>query len=220
MTLFKKFLIVTLIPVIMCAAIWMVTYGALYETIGDFPSLIPRTVFHTMFMTFSYTIIIGVYYLIKGIINLLLKKSSKDHFVFSGLLILMAIIIVGISPEKKPMNRLEFNEQTVEDNEALQNTIKTLETENKALDTQVKNLEEELKKQDQPKTEEPPSSQITSREKHNESVSPSTNDSKRNSADYDKDGNYKPVDQMKPEEIKKEAEDMLKEALERDGIKY
>ncbi|WP_420685832.1 hypothetical protein [Bacillus cereus] len=219
MTLFKKFLIVALIPVIMYAAILMVTYGALYETIGEFPSLIPRTVFHTMFMTFSYTIIIGIYYLIKGVINLLLKKSSKDHFVFSGLLILMAIIIVGVSPEKEPMNRLEFNEQIVEDNEALQNTIKTLETENKSLDTQVKKFEEELIKQNQSKTEETPSTQVTSHEKHNESVPPSTNDSKRNSADYDKDGNYKPVDQMKPEEIRKEAEGMLKEALERDGVK-
>ncbi|PFL71969.1 hypothetical protein [Bacillus anthracis] len=218
MTLFKKFLIVVLISAIMCAAIWMVTYGVLYETIGEFPSLISRTIFHTMFMTFSYIIIIGIYYLIKGFIKLLLKKSAKDHFVFSGLLMLMAIIIVGISPEKEPMNRLKFNEQIVEDNEALQKNIKTLETENKALDTQVKKLEEELTKQNRPKTEESSSTQVTSHEKHNESVPSSTNDPKRNSADYDKDGNYKPVDEMTPEEIRKEAETMLKEALERDGV--
>lgn len=49
--------------------------------------------------------------------------------------------------------------------------------------------------------------------------STSTYDPKKDSANYDKHGNYKPVDQMTPEEIKKEAEDMLKEALERDGIK-
>ncbi|MCU4770178.1 hypothetical protein [Bacillus toyonensis] len=215
MTLFKKFLIVVLISAIMCAAIWMVTYGALYETIGEFPSLISRTIFHTMFMTFSYTIIIGIYYLIKGFINLLLKKSAKDHFVFSGLLMLMAVIIVGISPEKEPMNRLESNEQIVEDNEALQNTIKTLETENKDLDTQVKKLEEELTKQNQSKTEEPPSTQVTPHEKPNGSIPSSTNEPKKNSADYDKNGNYKPVDQMKPEEIKKELEGMLEESLTR-----
>ncbi|MFH7834762.1 hypothetical protein [Bacillus luti] len=215
MTLFKKFLIVALIPVTMYAAILMVTYGALYETIGEFPSLIPRTVFHTMFMTFTYTIIIGIYYLIKGVINLLLKKSSKDHFVFSGLLMLMAIIIVGISPEKEPMNRLELNEQIVEDNEALQNTIKTLETENKALDTQVKKLEEELTKQNHSKTEESPADQVTPHEKSTESVPSSTNEPKKNSADYDKNGNYKPVEQMKPEEIKKELEGMLEESLTR-----
>ena len=51
---------------------------------------------------------------------------------------LMAIIIVGISPEKEPMNRLNFNEQIVEENEVLHKNIKTLETENKALDDQVK----------------------------------------------------------------------------------
>ena len=83
----------------MYAAILMVTYGALYETIGEFPSLTSRTIFHTMFMTFTYTIIIGIYYLIKGFIKLLLKKQQKS-FRFSGLLMLMAIIIVGISPEK------------------------------------------------------------------------------------------------------------------------
>ncbi|MBL1704679.1 hypothetical protein ELE02_36330, partial [Klebsiella pneumoniae] len=117
-----------------------------------------------------------------GVINLLLKKSSKDHFVFSGLLMLMAIIIVGISPEKEPMNRLELNEQIVEDNEALQNTIKTLETENKALDTQVKKLEEELTKQNHSKTEESPADQVTPHEKSTESVPSSTNEPKKNSA--------------------------------------
>lgn len=128
---------------------------------------------------------------------------------------LMAVIIVGISPEKEPMNRLESNEQIVEDNEALQNTIKTLETENKDLDTQVKKLEEELTKQNQSKTEEPPSTQVTPHEKPNGSIPSSTNEPKKNSADYDKNGNYKPVDQMKPEEIKKELEGMLEESLTR-----
>ncbi|SCC25261.1 Uncharacterized protein BCZB5J_02221 [Bacillus cereus] len=130
---------------------------------------------------------------------------------------LMAIITVGISPEKEPMNRIKFNEQIVEDNEVLQKNLKTLETENKALDTQVKKLEEELTKQNHPKTEESSSTQVTSHKKHNKSVPPSTNDLKRNSANYDKDGNYKPVDKMTPEKIRKEAETMLKEVLERDG---
>lgn len=200
---------------IMCAAIWMVTYGALYETIGDFPDLIDRALFHTMFMTFSYTIIIGIYYLIKGFIKLLLKKSAKDHFIFSGLLMLMAVIIIAISSEKEPMNQPKFNEQIVENNEVLQKNIKTLETENKNLNTQVKKLKEELTKLNRSKTEESPSTQVTSHEKPNESVPPSTNEPKKNSADYDKNGNYKPVDQMKPEEIKKELEGMLEESLTR-----
>ncbi|TKJ02427.1 hypothetical protein FC702_18335 [Bacillus cereus] len=219
MTLFKRFLIVVLMLTIMYAAILMVTYGALYETIGEFPSLTSRTIFHTMFMTFTYTIIIGIYYLIKGFIKLLLKKTAKDHFVFSGLLMLMAIIIVGISPEKEPMNRLNFNEQIVEENEVLHKNIKTLETENKALDDQVKKLEEELTKQNRSKTEGSPASQVITHENSNKSVPPSTNEPKTNTADYDKNGNYKPVDQMTPEEIRKEAEGMLKEALERDGVK-
>ncbi|QWG87378.1 hypothetical protein EXW61_29135 (plasmid) [Bacillus mycoides] len=215
LTLFKRFLIVILMSAIMYAAILMATYGALYETIGEFPSLTSRTIFHTMFMTFTYTIIIGIYYLIKGFIKLLLKKPAKDHFVFSGLLMLMAIIIVGISPEKEPMNPLKFNEQIVEDNEVLQKNIKTLETENKALDTQVKKLEEELTRRNQSKTEEPPSTQVTPNKKPNGSIPSSTNEPKKNSADYDKNGNYKPVDQMKPEEIKKELEGMLEESLTR-----
>ncbi|EJS45755.1 hypothetical protein ICG_05855 [Bacillus cereus BAG1X1-3] len=44
---------------------------------------------------------------------------------------------------------------------------------------------------------------------------PSTYDPKKDSANYDSNGNYKPVDQMKPEEIKKELEGMLKESLNR-----
>ena len=64
----------------MYAAILMVTYGALYETIGEFPSLTSRTIFHTMFMTFTYTIIIGIYYLIKGFIKLLLKTAKIISF--------------------------------------------------------------------------------------------------------------------------------------------
>ncbi|PFM11740.1 hypothetical protein COJ40_08790 [Bacillus cereus] len=42
---------------------------------------------------------------------------------------------------------------------------------------------------------------------------PSTYDPKKNSADYDKKGNYKPVDEMKPEEIQKELEGFLEDAL-------
>jgi len=200
---------------LMYAAILMVTYGALYETIGEFPSLMSRTIFHTMFMTFSYTIIIGIYYLIKGFIKLLLKKPAKDHFVFSGLLMLMAIIIVGISPVKEPMIPLNSNEQIVEENEVLQKNIKALETENKALDTKVKKLEEEITKQNNYKAEESTSTHVTSHEKANDSVPPSSIKSKENSSDYDKNGNYKPVDQMKPEEIKKELEGMLEESLNR-----
>lgn len=45
--------------------------------------------------------------------------------------------------------------------------------------------------------------------------SPSTYDPKKDSANYDANGNYKPVDQMKPEEIKKELEGMLEESLNR-----
>ncbi|SIR94944.1 hypothetical protein SAMN05878494_5362 [Bacillus cereus] len=45
--------------------------------------------------------------------------------------------------------------------------------------------------------------------------SPSTYDPKKDSANYDSNGNYKPVDQMKPEEIKKELEGMLEESLNR-----
>lgn len=45
--------------------------------------------------------------------------------------------------------------------------------------------------------------------------SSSTYDPKKDSANYDANGNYKPVDQMKPEEIKKELEGMLKESLNR-----
>ncbi|MES5930028.1 hypothetical protein QCI77_29380 [Bacillus cereus group sp. MG9] len=43
----------------------------------------------------------------------------------------------------------------------------------------------------------------------------STNAPKKDSANYDANGNYKPVDQMKPEEIKKELEGMLEESLKR-----
>ncbi|MGG5770653.1 hypothetical protein [Bacillus wiedmannii] len=215
MTLFKKFLIVVLIVAIMCAAIWMVTYGAIYETIGDFPELMDRALFHTMFMTFSYTIIIGICYLIIGFIKLLLKKTAKDYFTFSGLLMLMAIIITGILSDIEPMNQPKINEQIVEDNKVLQKNIKALETENKELNDQVKKLEAELTKRHQSKTEEPPSTQVTPHEKPNGSIPSSTNEPKKNSADYDKDGNYKPVDRMKPEEIKKELEGMLEESLTR-----
>lgn len=45
--------------------------------------------------------------------------------------------------------------------------------------------------------------------------STSTYDPKKDSANYDANGNYKPVDQMKPEEIKKELEGMLEESLNR-----
>lgn len=45
--------------------------------------------------------------------------------------------------------------------------------------------------------------------------SSSTYDPKKDSANYDSNGNYKPVDQMKPEEIKKELEGMLEESLTR-----
>ncbi len=45
--------------------------------------------------------------------------------------------------------------------------------------------------------------------------STSTYDPKKDSANYDANGNYKPVDQMKPEEIKKELEGMLEESLTR-----
>ncbi|MGR5961274.1 hypothetical protein ACT7DM_30670 [Bacillus cereus] len=46
-----------------------------------------------------------------------------------------------------------------------------------------------------PKTEEPAVPK--------EQVPPSTYDPKKDSANYDKHGNYKPVDQLTPEEIKK-----------------
>lgn len=46
-------------------------------------------------------------------------------------------------------------------------------------------------------------------------VPPPTYDPKKDSANYDANGNYKPVDQMKPEEIKKELEGMLEESLNR-----
>ncbi|WP_411543178.1 hypothetical protein [Bacillus cereus] len=45
--------------------------------------------------------------------------------------------------------------------------------------------------------------------------STSTYDPKKDSANYDANGNYKPVDQMKPEEIKKELEGMLEESLKK-----
>ncbi len=45
--------------------------------------------------------------------------------------------------------------------------------------------------------------------------SSSTYDPKKDSANYDANGNYKPVDQMKPEEIKKELEGILEESLNR-----
>ncbi|PEC56474.1 hypothetical protein COE20_14050 [Bacillus cereus] len=215
MKLFKKFLIVVLIVAIMCAAIWMVTYGAIYETIGDFPGLIDRVLSHTMFMTFSYTIIIGICYLIIGFIKLLLKKTAKDYFTFSGLLMLMAIIITGILSDIEPMNQPKNNEQIVEDNKVLQKNIKALENENKALDNQVKKLEEEITKQNNYKTGESTSTRVTSHEKVNDSVPPSSSESKENSANYDKNGNYKPVDQMKPEEIKKELEGMLEESFKK-----
>ncbi|WP_227494732.1 hypothetical protein [Bacillus mycoides] len=44
---------------------------------------------------------------------------------------------------------------------------------------------------------------------------PSTYDPKKDSANYDANGNYKPVDQMKPEEIKKELEGFLEDSLKR-----
>lgn len=45
--------------------------------------------------------------------------------------------------------------------------------------------------------------------------STSTYDPKKDSVNYDANGNYKPVDQMKPEEIKKELEGMLEESLKK-----
>ncbi|PGK49769.1 hypothetical protein CN909_00200 [Bacillus cereus] len=60
------------------------------------------------------------------------------------------------------------------------------------------------------------------KESHNTAPTPSTGqgststyDPKKDSANYDTNGNYKPVDQMKPEEIKKELEGMLEESLNR-----
>ena len=76
------------------------------------------------------------------------------------------------------MNRLNFNEQIVEENEVLHKNIKTLETENKALDDQVKKLEEELTKQNRSKTEGSPASQVITHENPNKSVPPSTNEPK------------------------------------------
>ncbi|MFB6434401.1 hypothetical protein [Bacillus thuringiensis] len=58
-----------------------------------------------------------------------------------------------------------------------------------------------------PKTEEPAVLK--------EQVPPSTYDPKKDSANYDKHGNYKPVDQMTPEEIKKEAEEFMTDYLNR-----
>ncbi|KYZ65854.1 DUF7018 domain-containing (lipo)protein [Bacillus sp. GZT] len=58
-----------------------------------------------------------------------------------------------------------------------------------------------------PKTEEP----VVPKEQ----VPPSTYDPKKDSANYDKYGNYKPVDQMTPEEIKKEAEEFMTDYLNR-----
>ncbi|MDA2732896.1 hypothetical protein PDR34_24395 [Bacillus cereus] len=58
-----------------------------------------------------------------------------------------------------------------------------------------------------PKTEEPAAPK--------EQVPPSTYDPKKDSANYDKHGNYKPVDQMTPEEIKKEAEEFMTDYLNR-----
>ncbi|MBJ7987816.1 hypothetical protein [Bacillus cereus] len=48
-----------------------------------------------------------------------------------------------------------------------------------------------------------------------EPVPPSTYDPKKDSSNYDKHGNYKPVDQMTPEEIKKEAEEFMTDYLNR-----
>ncbi|KAA0766379.1 hypothetical protein [Bacillus sp. SH5-2] len=48
-----------------------------------------------------------------------------------------------------------------------------------------------------------------------EQIPPPTYDPKKDSANYDKYGNYKPIDQMTPEEIKKEAEDFLTDYLNR-----
>ncbi|AJH80254.1 hypothetical protein FOC88_27455 (plasmid) [Bacillus thuringiensis] len=48
-----------------------------------------------------------------------------------------------------------------------------------------------------------------------EQLPPSTYDPKKDSANYDKHGNYKPVDQMTPEEIKKEAEEFMTDYLNR-----
>lgn len=58
-----------------------------------------------------------------------------------------------------------------------------------------------------PKTEEP----VVPKEQ----VPPSTYDPKKDSANYDKHGNYKPIDQMTPEEIQKEAEGFLTDYLNR-----
>ncbi|WP_414835695.1 hypothetical protein [Bacillus wiedmannii] len=58
-----------------------------------------------------------------------------------------------------------------------------------------------------PKTEEPAAPK--------EQVPPSTYGPKKDSANYDKHGNYKPVDQMTPEEIKKEAEEFMTDYLNR-----
>ncbi|WP_422851126.1 hypothetical protein [Bacillus cereus] len=58
-----------------------------------------------------------------------------------------------------------------------------------------------------PKTEEPAVPK--------EQVPPSTYDPKKDSANYDKHGNYKPVDQLTPEEIKKEAEEFMTDYLNR-----
>ncbi|MGH1256697.1 MULTISPECIES: DUF7018 domain-containing (lipo)protein [Bacillus] len=58
-----------------------------------------------------------------------------------------------------------------------------------------------------PKTEEPAVPK--------EQVPPPTYDPKKDSANYDKHGNYKSIDQMTPEEIKKEAEEFMTDYLNR-----
>ncbi|MGG0275719.1 hypothetical protein [Bacillus rhizoplanae] len=57
--------------------------------------------------------------------------------------------------------------------------------------------------------------QTPTQEKTKEQAPPPTYDPKKDSANYDKNGNYKPVDEMTPDEVKKELEGMLEDSLKR-----
>ncbi|WP_017149755.1 hypothetical protein [Bacillus bingmayongensis] len=48
-----------------------------------------------------------------------------------------------------------------------------------------------------------PTTQTSAQQQPKKSAPPSTHDPKKDSANYDKNGNYKPVDKMTPDEIKK-----------------
>ncbi|MDM5153660.1 hypothetical protein QUF88_07405 [Bacillus sp. DX1.1] len=67
-----------------------------------------------------------------------------------------------------------------------------------------------------PKQEQPTTPKYEQPALPKEQNPPSMYDPKKDSANYDKNGNYKPVDEMKPEEIKEELEGFIEDYVNRE----